>query len=45
MIRRYIQGVDTPNQKGRRIQMDSRVRELFSNPEKIPSGIANTTIP
>ena len=44
-ICRYLTSTNTPNQKRHRIQMDTRMRELFPDLERIFTASTNTQIP
>ena len=44
-ICRHFKSSNTPNKKGRRIQMDTRVREMFPDTERILKAGTDTQIP
>ena len=44
-IRRHFKSANTSNKKRRGIQMDTRMRKLFSNSEGIPTTGTNTPLP
>ena len=44
-ICRHFKSSNTPNEKGRRIQMDTRVREMFPDTERILKTGTDTQIP
>ena len=44
-IRRHFKSANTSNKKGRRIQVDTRMRKLLPDLKRISSTSTNTTIP